>query len=196
MFSGARGGARPGGSTFEFDPGGIALDLDLNVAMTVSLEEATNGVEKRVRLPSGKELNVKIPAGVSAGQQIRLKGQGQPDPGGREPGDLILSVRVEPHRFFKREGNAVHCDVPLTLKQAALGSSVKINTVSGKKVMLKIPAGTGDGTVLRIHGMGIEKAGRRGDQFVTIRVEIPKHPSPEEKELLERLKKTKHKNTP
>jgi molecular chaperone DnaJ len=133
---------------------------------------------------------VSIPAGIEDGGLIRLKGQGQPDPGGREPGDLILSVRVEPHRFFRREGNAVHCDVPLGLKQAALGSSVRINTVTGKKVMLKIPPGTGDGTVLRIRGMGIEKAGRRGDQFVTIRVELPKRPSAEEKELLERLKKT------
>src|SRR5712671_1302269 len=71
------GGAGPGGSQFEFDTGGIGLDLDLNVAMTVSLEEAVKGADKRVRLPNGKELNVKIPAGVTNGQQIRLKGQGE-----------------------------------------------------------------------------------------------------------------------
>ena len=89
MFGGAAArGARPGpGGAFEFETGGIGLDLDLAVAMTVSLEEAVNGAEKRVRLPTGKELNVKIPAGVAAGQQIRLKGQGETAPGHR-PGDL------------------------------------------------------------------------------------------------------------
>jgi molecular chaperone DnaJ len=138
--------------------------------------------------------SIRIPAGIEDGGQIRLKGQGQPDPGGRGAGDLILSVRVEPHRFFRREGNSVHCDLPLTLKQAVLGSSVRINTVQGKKVLLKIPAGTRSGTVLRIPRMGIEKEGRRGDQFVTVRFDVPKHPSPEEKELLERLKKKDHRD--
>ena len=102
MFGGAAArGARPGaGGTFEFDTGGIALDLDLNVAMTVSLEEAVKGAEKRVRLPTGKELNVKIPAGVVAGQQIRLKGQGETAPGHR-PGDLLITVSIAPHRLLQ-----------------------------------------------------------------------------------------------
>ena len=99
MFGGAARGQRPGsGSAFEFDTGGIGLDLDLNVAMTVSLEESVNGAEKRVRLPSGKELNVKIPAGVTAGQQIRLKGQGETAQGHR-PGDLLITVSIAPHAF-------------------------------------------------------------------------------------------------
>src|ERR1700722_10440926 len=97
MFGGAARGARPGmGNTFEFDPGAIALDLDLSVAMTVSLEEAVNGAEKRIRLPTGKELNVKIPAGVTAGQQIRLKGQGETAQG-HPPGDLLITVSIAPH---------------------------------------------------------------------------------------------------
>ena len=98
-------GARPGGgSHFEFDTGGIGLDLDLNVAMTVSLEESVKGVEKRVRLPNGKELNVKIPAGVTAGQQIRLRGQGETAQGHR-PGDLLITVSIAPHAFFKVDGS-------------------------------------------------------------------------------------------
>src|ERR1700692_434482 len=102
MFGGAAArGARPGagGGTFEFDPGTIALDLDLSVSMTVSLEEAVKGVEKRVRLPTGKELNVKIPAGVVAGQQIRLKGQGDTHPGHRA-GALLITVSIAPPAFF------------------------------------------------------------------------------------------------
>src|SRR5438445_11987106 len=101
MFGGAARGQRPGGgSQFEFDTGGIGLDLDLNVAMAVSLEESVKGAEKRVRLPTGKELNVKIPAGVIAGQQIRLKGQGETAPG-HPPGDLLITVSIAPHPFFK-----------------------------------------------------------------------------------------------
>src|SRR6201986_299812 len=118
MFSGARGRG-PGGSTFEFDPGGIALDLDLSVAMSVSLEESVKGVEKRVRLPNGKELNVKIPAGVTAGQQIRLKGQGESAPGHR-PGDLLITVSIAPHPFFKVDGSDLRVDLPITLYEAVL----------------------------------------------------------------------------
>ena len=122
MFGGAAArGARPGaGNTFEFDTGGIALDLDLNVAMTVSLEESVKGVEKRVRLPTGKELNVKIPAGVTAGQQIRLKGQGETAPGHR-PGDLLITVGIAPHAFFKVDGSDLRVDLPITLYEAVLG---------------------------------------------------------------------------
>src|ERR1700694_3946769 len=127
MFGGAAArGARPGagGSNLEFDTGGIVLDLDLSVAMTVSLEESAKGVEKRVRLPTGKELNVKIPAGVAAGQQIRLKGQGETAPGHR-PGDLLITVSIAPHPFFKVDGNDLRVDLPITLYEAVLGGKVR-----------------------------------------------------------------------
>ena len=172
MFSGAgRGGARPG-TTFEFDPGGIALDLDLNVAMTVSLEEAVNGVEKRVRLPTGKELNVKIPAGVSAGQQIRLKGQGETAPG-HPPGDLLIAVSIAPHAFFKVDGNDLRVDLPITLYEAVLGGKVRVPTLGGA-VELSIPKNTSSGRTFRLKGKGLPRAGgTAGDLFLTTRIMLP-----------------------
>jgi DnaJ-class molecular chaperone len=178
MFNGGAGrGAKPGarprqGSPFEFDTGGIALDLDLNVAMTVSLEEAVNGVEKRVRLPTGKELNVKIPAGVTAGQQIRLKGQGETAPG-HPPGDLLITVSVAPHAFFKIDGSDLRVDLPITLYEAVLGGKVRVPTL-GNAVELSIPKNTSSGRTFRLKGKGLPKAGATtGDLFVTTRIMLP-----------------------
>jgi DnaJ-class molecular chaperone len=173
MFSGGAGRGRgPGGSTFEFDPGGIALDLDLNVSMAVSLEEAVNGVEKRVRLPTGKELNVKIPAGVVAGQQIRLKGQGETSPG-HPPGDLLITVSIAPHAFFKVDGSDLRVDLPITLYEAVLGGKVRVPTL-GNAVELSIPKNTSSGRTFRLKGKGLPKAGgAAGDLFVTTRIMLP-----------------------
>lgn len=174
MFGGAAArGARPGaGNTFEFDSGGIALDLDLSVAMTVSLEEAVKGVEKRVRLPTGKELNVKIPAGVSNGQQIRLKGQGETSPGHR-PGDLLITVSIAPHAFFKLDGNDLKVDLPITLYEAVLGGKVRVPTL-GSAVELSIPKNTSSGRIFRLKGKGLPKpTGTAGDLFVTTRIVLP-----------------------
>jgi DnaJ-class molecular chaperone len=174
MFGGAAArGARPGaGGTFEFDPGGIAIDLDLNVAMTVSLEEAVHGVTKRVRLPTGKELDVKIPAGVVAGQQIRLKGQGETAPGHR-PGDLLITVSIAPHAIFKVDGSDLRVDLPITLYEAVLGGKVRVPTL-GSAVELSIPKNTSSGRTFRLKGKGLPKAtGMTGDLFVTTRIMLP-----------------------
>jgi len=172
MFSGARGGARPGGATsFEFDPGGIALDLDLNVAMAVSLEESVKGGEKRVRLPTGKELNVRIPAGVVAGQVIRLKAQGETAPG-HPPGDLLITVSIAPHAFFKLDGNDLRVELPITLYEAVLGGKVRVPTL-GNAVELSIPKNTSSGRTFRLKGKGLPKAGTAGDLFVTTRIMLP-----------------------
>src|SRR6185369_2929181 len=149
MFGGAARGGRPGGGrTFEFDTGGIGLDLDLNVAMTVSLEEAVKGGEKRVRLPTGKELNVRIPAGVIAGQQIRLKGQGETAPG-HPPGDLLITISIAPHPFFKVDGADLRVDLPITLYEAVLGAKVRAPTLGGA-VDLSIPKNTSSGRTFRL----------------------------------------------
>jgi DnaJ-class molecular chaperone len=176
MFGGAAGarsgGARPGrGNPFEFDTGGIGLDLDLSVAMTVSLEEAVRGGEKRVRLPTGKELNVKIPAGVTNGQQIRLKGQGDTAQG-HPPGDLLITVSIAPHPFFKIDGSDLRVDLPITLYEAVLGGKVRVPTL-GSAVELSIPKNTSSGRTFRLKGKGLPKAGGAGDLYVTTRIILP-----------------------
>src|SRR5882724_13058956 len=162
MFGGAaqRGARQGGGGSFEYDTGGIGLDLDLNVAMTVSLEEAINGAEKRVRLPTGKELNVKVPAGVTAGQQIRLKGHGETAPGHR-PGDLLITVNIAPHPFFKLDGSDLRVDLPITLYEAVLGGKVRVPTL-GSAVELSIPKNTSSGRTFRLKGKGLPKTGGSG----------------------------------
>jgi DnaJ-class molecular chaperone len=185
MFGGAARGGRPGGGrTFEFDTGGIGLDLDLNVAMTVSLEEAVKGGEKRVRLPTGKELNVRIPAGVIAGQQIRLKGQGETAPG-HPPGDLLITVSIAPHPFFKVDGSDLRIDLPITLYEAVLGGKVRVPTL-GSAVELSIPKNTSSGRTFRLKGKGLPKAGGIGDLFVTTRIILPDGNDAELEALMEK----------
>lgn len=168
--AGARGGR--GGANFDFDPGGVAADLDLSVSMTVSLEESVKGADKRVRLPSGKELNVKVPAGVSTGQQIRLKGQGESAPGHR-PGDLLITITVANHPFFKVDGVDLRVDLPITLYEAVLGAKVRVPTLTGA-IELSIPKNTSSGRIFRLKGKGIPKpAGAAGDLFVTTRIVLP-----------------------
>jgi DnaJ-class molecular chaperone len=173
MFGNAgRGGARSGrASPFEFDGGGVGVDLDLSVAMTVTLEEAVNGGEKRVRLPTGRELNVRIPAGVTAGQQIRLKGQGETAPG-HPAGDLLITISIAPHPFFKVDGNDLRIDLPVTLYEAVLGGKVRVPTL-GSAVELSIPKNTSSGRTFRLKGKGLPKAGVSGDLYVTTRIILP-----------------------
>jgi DnaJ-class molecular chaperone len=191
MFGGAaaRGGrSGGGGNTFEFDTGGLAVDLDVNVAMTVSLEEAAKGGQKRVRLPSGKELNVKIPAGVTAGQQIRLKGQGETAPG-HPPGDLLITISVAPHAFFKVDGSDLRVDLPITLYEAVLGGKVRVPTLGGA-VELSIPKNTSSGRTFRLKGKGLPKAGATGDLFVTTRIVLPDGNDAELEALMEKWRST------
>src|SRR6202161_2023003 len=165
------GGPGAGGARFEFDPGTMAVDLDLAVSMTVSLEEAVKGADKRVRLPTGKELNVKIPAGVVAGQQIRLKGQGETAPG-HPPGDLLITGSIAPHAFFKVDGSDLRLDLPITLYEAVLGGKVRVPTL-GSAVELSIPKNTSSGRTFRLKGKGLPKTGGTGDLLVTTRIMLP-----------------------
>jgi DnaJ-class molecular chaperone len=185
MFAGAgrgRGGPQQG---FGFDDRGAPPDLDLAVAMTVTLEESVKGVEKRVRLPTGKELNVKIPAGVEAGQQIRLRGQGETAPGHR-PGDLMITVSIAPHAFFKVDGSDLRVELPITLYEAVLGAKVRAPTLSGA-VELSIPKNTSSGRTFRLKGKGMPKAGgTAGDLYFITRIMLPDANDAELEALMEK----------
>jgi molecular chaperone DnaJ len=141
-----------------------------------------------------RKYSVKIPPCIDHGEQIRLKNQGQPGFAGGPTGDMIVTVRILPHRFFKREGNNINCEVLLRLSQAVLGTTLRVKTVTGKKVHVKIPPGTQNETTFRLAGMGIVKNGKKGDQYITIHVEIPKNLSDEERELIKKFTE-KHKQT-
>ncbi|EAQ37303.1 Heat shock protein DnaJ [Nitrobacter sp. Nb-311A] len=185
MFGGAARGRRPGAQAFDFEASTFGTpDLDLNVAMTVSLEESVKGGEKRIRLPSGKELNVKIPAGVTSDQQIRLRGQGDTVPGHR-PGDLLITVTVAPHPFFKVDGGDLRAELPITLYEAVLGSKVRVPTLGGA-VELSIPRNTSGGRTFRLKGKGIPKGGTSGDLFVTTRIVLPDGNDAELEALMEK----------
>ena len=193
MFGGQAGagpgmGGRGGANTFEYDTPFVA-DLDLAVTMTVALEEAVNGATRRVRLPTGKELNVKIPAGVTAGQQIRLKGQGESAPGHR-PGDVLITVNIAPHPYFKIDGNDLRLELPVTLYEAVLGARVRVPTLDGA-VQLSIPKNTSSGRTFRLKGKGmpikgVQGADSFGDLFVTTRIILPDGNDAELEALMEK----------
>jgi DnaJ-class molecular chaperone len=184
MFGGAAARGQRGGGAHEFDMGGIGLDLDVNAALTVSLEDAVKGAEKRVRLPNGKELNVRIPAGVSAGQQIRLKGQGETAQGHR-PGDVLITVSIATHPFFKVDGSDLRVDLPITLYEAVLGGKVRVPTLGGA-VELSIPKNTSSGRTFRLKGKGLPKPGGSGDLLVTTKIMLPDGNDSELEQLMQK----------
>jgi molecular chaperone DnaJ len=135
--------------------------------------------ERRIVIP--------VPPGVENGTRIRLRGQGQPSRPGGPSGDLIITFQVQQDRFFRREGLDIVADVPINLAQATLGTRLRVRTLDGKKVLLRIPPGTQPGRKFRIKGQGIEKNGRRGDQLVSIQVTVPDELSPEQQDLMKKF---------
>jgi molecular chaperone DnaJ len=134
-----------------------------------------------------RRVMITVPPGTDDGLKIRLKGQGGAGQGGAAPGDLVVTFRVEPDRFFRRDGLDVVCDVSINLAQAALGTRLRIKTLDGKKVVLKIPPGTQPGRKFRVKGEGVPKGDRKGDQIVTVQVTVPEQLSPEQQELLRKF---------
>ena len=146
-------------------------------------------------VPIQKRLLVTVPPATDPGQRVRLKGQGQRNPQGGPPGDLIVGFEVAEDRFFRREGLDVVCTVPINVAQATLGTKLKVRTLDGRRVVLSVPPGTQPGRRFRIKGQGINKNHKRGDQIVEAAVSIPSDLSPEQAEALQKfaeLAKLKH----
>ncbi len=171
-FGGAARGGRPGGGfQFEQEDFGGGAGHDIAASLTITLPEAAKGVKKRVQLPTGKEVEVKIPAGLAEGQTIRLKGQGLAGPGGRA-GDVLITVAVAPHPQFTREGADLRLELPITLYEAVLGGKVRVPTLDGA-VELAIPPGTNSGRTFRLKGKGFPGKDGAGDLLATVRIMLP-----------------------
>jgi DnaJ-class molecular chaperone len=171
LFGGLGGRSRRGG-------GGArqpARGEDFAVATTISFDEAIKGGTRRVAVPNGEQIDVKIPTGLKDGQQIRVKGRGGAGRHGGPPGDILIDIKVAPHPGMTREGNDIRMDLPVTLKEAVLGGKVPVQTPSGT-VALSVPANANTGTTLRLKGKGVAPAnGAAGDLYVRLVVTLPDH---------------------
>jgi DnaJ-class molecular chaperone len=169
---GARGSRRGFGTQFEAeDFAAPGVGQDLHAEMTISLPDAAKGTKTRLHLPTGKDVEVKIPAGLTDGQSIRLKGQGWPVANGKA-GDALITVHVAPHPLFKPDGADLRLDLPITLYEAALGGKVRVPTLDGA-VELAIPAGTNSGRTFRLKGKGLSSKSGAGDLLATVRIMLP-----------------------
>ncbi len=141
-------------------------------SLSVTFIEAATGTTRRITLVSGKELDIRIPAGTTDGQALRLKGQGHPGLLGGEAGDAFVDITVTPHPFFTRRERDILLELPISVQEAVLGGKVTVPTIDGK-VTLSIPPGSNTGSVLRLKGKGIGHGHGHGDQLVTLKVVLP-----------------------
>lgn len=186
-----RGGGR-GGTRTRRRPRSAARGQDVQHDLQLHFVEAIHGTTKTLKIaqgPGGSEgaetIDIKIPPGVKDGQKIRVKGKGQTGPGGQ--GDLYIVCHVRAHPFFRREGNDIHVDVPISVTESVLGGKVDVPTLDGLTTVT-VPPGTPSGRKLRLRGQGVEgRDGDRGDQYVAIKVVPPSDISDEGKELIEKF---------
>jgi DnaJ-class molecular chaperone len=152
---------------------------DLHYRLPIDFVESITGANKRLTLPEGGTLDVKIPPGLVDGQVLRLKGKGAPGTGKGGHGDALIEVEVMPDRRFTREGDDISLEVPISLSEAVLGGRVRVPTPTGD-VTVSVPKGSNTGTTLRLRGKGApRRGGGHGDQFVKLKVVLPKSPDPE-----------------
>ena len=189
LLGGLFGGRSRAGGFGGFGP---VPGMDLQANLVLTFEEAVQGVTKSVRLSSDAlsspmEVNVRIPPGVSHGQRIRVPGKGAPSSDGGDPGDLLVTIAISPHPVFDRDGANLLVTVPVTYAEAVLGADVKVPTLSGVPITLRIKPGTQSGTILRVRGRGVQTSNLTGDLLVTVTVHVPSDPSRAEQELIGKL---------
>jgi DnaJ-class molecular chaperone len=180
MFTQQSRGSRTGAA-------GKRRGVDVSYSLSVDFTAAALGTRRRLTLPDQRTLDVVIPPGTAEGTVLRLKAQGQAGLGGGPAGDAFVEIQVEPHGFFQRKEFDIHLDVPVTLQEAVLGSTITVPTLDGK-VVVKIPRGSNSGTVLRLKSRGVPRAkgAERGDQYVKLTVVLPEKPDTELAQFLEK----------
>lgn len=188
VFGGMFGGGGFGQSTGGFrGAGGPTRGRDQTASTTLDFLTAINGDTVKLQPAEGKPISVKIPAGVSDGQKIRLKGKGEPSYDGGPPGDLTLTVTVRRHPVFDRDGLNLRVDVPVTFTEATLGATIEVPTLGGDPVKLRVAPGTPSGRVLRVKGRGVTTDKGVGDLLATVQVAVPSHLTSEAREALEKF---------
>lgn len=170
VFSDLFGGVGRGGGRAGFATRG----RDVRYTLDVDFLESIQGAKKRVTLPEAGVLDLNVPEGVTDGQVLRLRGRGEAGVGGGEAGDALVEIHVRPHREFRREGDDILIDLPITIDEAVNGGKVEVVTPTGR-LQLSIPKGTSSGKVLRLKGKGVRNGttGAVGDGLVTVRIVLP-----------------------
>ncbi|KAA9144556.1 DnaJ C-terminal domain-containing protein [Microbacterium lushaniae] len=176
--------------------GGPQRGTDVTARTTIDFVTATKGETISLQGEDGKPFKVKIPAGVSDGQKIRLRGRGRPSPDGGEPGDIVVQVAVRPHPVFTREGLNLRVTVPVTFTEAALGATIEVPTLGGDPVKLRVAPGTPSGRVLRVKGRGVQTAKGTGDLLAEVQVVVPSHLDGAAREALEKFSELEPKENP
>jgi molecular chaperone DnaJ len=163
-----------GGGGFGGGFGGPQRGGDLSTKTTLAFIDSIHGTSIKLNI-NGKDVTVNIPAGVSDGQKIKLRGKGQASPNGGPAGDLIIDVNVKPHPVFSRDGNNIRVTVPVTFHEAVAGATIQVPTLGGEPVKLKVSPGTPNGRVLRVKGRGVQGAKAVGDLLATVEIAVPAH---------------------
>jgi molecular chaperone DnaJ len=165
--------------------GGPTPGREVTATTSIDFLTATKGDTVTLSGGNGKPITVRIPAGVTDGQKLKLRGKGEPSSDGGEPGDLVLTVRVDKHPVFERDGLNLRLNVPVTFAEAALGATIEVPVLGGDTVRMKVPAGTSSGQVLRLKGRGVETSKGTGDLLARVEVAVPSHLSAAQKEALD-----------